>query len=62
MYDYSRQIYELLQQYLPSISSKLDNLEKLAEISAKLSGFYPLLVVICVCLMIDRILKKGDMM
>lgn len=59
VYDYSRQIYELLQQYLPGMSK---NLEKLDAILSTLSGFYPLLVVICVCLLIDRILKKGDMM
>lgn len=59
MYDFSRQIYELLQQYLPGISA---NLEKLDAILSTLSGFYPLLVVIVLCLLVDRVLRKGDMM
>lgn len=59
MYDYSRQIYEFLQQYLPGMSK---NLEKLDAILSTLSGFYPLLVVMVLCLLVDRVLRKGDMM
>lgn len=59
MYDYSRQIYELLQQYLPGMSQ---NLEKLDAILSALSGFYPLIVVIVLCMLVDRVLRKGDMM
>lgn len=59
LYDYSRQIYELLNKYLPEISGKLD---ELTDLSSKLSGIYPLILIIVICLLLDRVLRKGDMM
>lgn len=59
MYDYSRQIYEYLQTHIPSIESLLSEI-RLAVVSLG-NKVFPALALISVLLLVDRLIKRGDL-
>lgn len=59
MYDYSRQIYEYLQTHIPALESALSDV-RTAVVSLG-DKVFPALALIAVLLLVDRLIKRGDL-
>lgn len=60
MYEtYSRQIYEYLQTHLPTIETALSEIKSaVVSLSDKV---YPFIALIAVLMLLDRYVKRGDL-